>query len=115
MSTSQSTIDYLLEQLDSLDGISTRKMFGEYALYFEGKVVALCCDDALYVKPTGAGKAFLIEVVEAPPYPKAKPYFLIEADAWEDASRLCQLIRITAQNLPMPKPKARKKSRTIAT
>jgi TfoX/Sxy family transcriptional regulator of competence genes len=34
-------------------------MFGEYGLYSSGKMVALVCDDALYVKPTAAGRAFI--------------------------------------------------------
>jgi TfoX/Sxy family transcriptional regulator of competence genes len=32
MKTSQSTIDYLLDQLASLPNVRARKMFGEYAL-----------------------------------------------------------------------------------
>jgi TfoX/Sxy family transcriptional regulator of competence genes len=52
MATKQSTIDYLLDQLGSLPKVRARKMFGEYALYCNEKVVALICDDELYVKIT---------------------------------------------------------------
>ncbi len=56
MATKQRTIDYLLEQLAGAGDISTRKMFGEYALYHESKVVAFICDDRLFIKPTEPGR-----------------------------------------------------------
>lgn len=108
MATKKSTMDYLLEQLAQAGGISARKMFGEYALYCDGKVVALVCDDELYVKPTKAGKSFLEQICEAPPYPGAKPYFHISGEQWEDADWLTELIQLSAAELPLPKPKKKK-------
>ena len=108
MATDQRTVDFLAEQLSTL-GVSARKMFGEYALYCHGKTVALVCDDQLFVKPTAPGRAFIGDVVEAPPYPGAKPSLLIDPDLWDDGDWLCQLIQITADALPMPKPKRPKK------
>ncbi len=60
-------------------------MFGEWAIYSGRKVVALVCDDRLFVRPTDAGRAFIGEPVEVPPYPGAKAHFLIEDRI--DASR----------------------------
>lgn len=108
MATKKSTIDYLLEQLAQAGTISARKMFGEYAIYCDDKVVALVCDDELYVKPTKAGKNFLSNVVETPPYPGAKPYYLISGEQWEDADWLTELIQLSAAELPLPKPKKKK-------
>jgi TfoX/Sxy family transcriptional regulator of competence genes len=85
-------------------------MFGEYALYSKGKVVALICDNQLFVKPTEAGRSFIGQAVEAPAYPGAKPAFLIQ-DEIEDREWLTQLITLTEKELPKPKPKARKKSK----
>jgi hypothetical protein len=34
-------------------------MFGEYAIYCDGKVVALVCDDQFFLEPTAAGRALL--------------------------------------------------------
>jgi hypothetical protein len=56
------------------------------------------------VKPTAAGRAFIGAVVETPPYPGAKPSFLIEGQ-FEDRAWFSELIRITAQALPAPQPK----------
>lgn len=108
MSTEAQTIDYLLDQLSALGGVSARKMFGEYALYFDQKVVALVCDDQLYLKPTKPGLELLGTVDEQPAYPGAKPSYLISADQWEDQEGLCALILATAKALPNPKPKTPK-------
>ena len=105
MATRQETIDFLLEQLEAIQGISARKMFGEYALYVGAKVVALVCDDQLFLKPTKAGKTFLGEPVDGFAYPGAKASFLISADTWDDADWLCDLIRKTESEVPAPKPK----------
>ena len=108
MATRQVTADFLTDQVSSAGLIRNRKMFGEYALYCDEKVVALICDDKLFVKPTAPGKEFAGNPEEAPPYPGSKPFFLIEEDKWEDSAWLSELIRITAAALPAPKPKKRK-------
>lgn len=108
MGSAQKTVDYILEQLADVGDVSARKMFGEYALYSGNKVVALVCDDQLYVKPTKGGEEYIGEVEEAPPYKGAKPSFLIAGDQWDDAEWLAGLIKVTAKELPQPKPKKKK-------
>jgi TfoX/Sxy family transcriptional regulator of competence genes len=78
-------------------------MFGEFAIYCGEKVVALVCDNQLFVKPTLAGKALLGDPSLAPPYPGAKSHFLI--DDLDDAEFLSAIIAATARELPMPKAK----------
>jgi TfoX/Sxy family transcriptional regulator of competence genes len=106
MATKQSTVDFITDQLSSLENIRARKMFGEYALYYENKVVALICDDNLFVKITEAGKDFVADdYQEGLPYPSAKPSMLINGDLIEDRRWLAQLIIITYENLPAMKVK----------
>jgi TfoX/Sxy family transcriptional regulator of competence genes len=69
------------------------------------------CDNQLFVKPTEKGRGYIGNVVEAPPYPGAKQYFLIE-DGVEEREWISKLIRITAQEVPEPKPKKTKARRT---
>lgn len=112
MATGQSTIDFILDQLGDVPTVRARKMFGEYALYCEEKVVALVCDNQLFVKITPAGKALVGErYAEGAAYPGAKPSMVIGAEELEDSERLCALVRITAAALPAAKPKAAKKPR----
>lgn len=108
MSSDQSFIDFIVDQIENAGIINYRKMFGEYALYCEGKVVALVCDNQLFIKPTESGKLFIGNVVEAPAYPGAKPSFLID-DKIDDREWISTLIRITFDELPAPKLKAKKK------
>jgi TfoX/Sxy family transcriptional regulator of competence genes len=54
MSTDRDFIDYVAEQIGLGSRLSHRKMFGEYALYVDGKVVAFACDNSLFVKPSAA-------------------------------------------------------------
>jgi len=108
MSTSQATIDFLLDQLFGAGPVGTRKMFGEYCLYFADKPIGLVCDDQLFLKPTVAGRGLMTQVVEGPPYPGAKPHLLVKADLWDDRPWLGQLIQATAAELPPPKPKKKK-------
>jgi DNA transformation protein len=99
MPTSKKTIAYLTDQLASLHGVSTKRMFGEYCLYFDGAPIAFICSDQLFIKPTKTNKQLLTKELIAYPYPGAKPYFLIPADQWEDAEWLRELIAITAKEL----------------
>ncbi|KVD34415.1 competence protein TfoX [Burkholderia ubonensis] len=107
MASSQSTVDFIVEQMAAAGAVSARKMFGEYGIYCDGKMVALVCDDRLFVKPTPDGKAFLGECEECPPYPGAKPCFVISGERWDEREWLSRLIRITAAQLPPPKPRKR--------
>lgn len=97
-------IEYACDQLGGAGRITYRKMFGEAAVYCEGKVVALICDNQLYVKPTQAGRALIGQPVEAPPYPGAKLHFLID-EGLDDRDWLTGLVRATYAELPEPKPK----------
>jgi TfoX/Sxy family transcriptional regulator of competence genes len=97
-------VEYVCDQIRDAGRVRSRKMFGEFAVYCDDKVVALVCDDQLFVKPTPGGRAYIGEPVEAPPYPGARPHFLIE-DRIDDREWLAGLIEVTALELPAPKPK----------
>lgn len=105
MASSQTIVYFITDQIALPGRVRTRKMFGEYALYCDEKVVALICDDQLFVKPTTAGEKYLKQPELAPPYPGAKSYFLISGDWCEDRDWLTELISLTAAELPVPKPK----------
>ncbi|HEY9194126.1 MAG TPA: TfoX/Sxy family protein [Methyloversatilis sp.] len=107
MASDQDYVDYIRDQAAPVVEISYRKMFGEYALYLDGKVVALVCDNHLFVKPTAEGRALLGTVTEQVPYPRGRPHFLI-ADEIDDRELLQRLLAVTARALPMPKPKPAK-------
>ncbi len=104
MASDKGFVEFVSGQIENAGVITYKKMFGEYALYSNGKVVALICDDQLFVKPTEGGRAFIGNVTEAPPFPGAKMSFLIDG-RMEDREWLSELLRITEKELPAPKPK----------
>lgn len=105
MATDLDFVQYLCDQMRAAGPVTYRKMFGEYALYLDTKVVALVCDNQLFVKPTVAGRALIGTPDEAPAYPGGKPQFRI-TDQLEDQEWLARLIAVTAAELPLPKPKS---------
>jgi len=114
MASDQSFIDYILDQLTPLAGLSYKKMFGEYALYHHGKVIGFVCDNQLYIKPTDAGRAVLKSPVDGFPYPGAKAHFQA-TDAIDDADLLRSVVVATSAALPEPTPKKPKKNSKAQT
>jgi TfoX/Sxy family transcriptional regulator of competence genes len=110
MATQQRTIDYLIEQATGAGTVSAKSMFGEYGVYVDGKMVGSVRDDQLFVKPTVSGRVHAEPVSDASPYLGAKPQMLIEADRLDDAEWLGELLRVTAAELPTPKPRKPKRS-----
>ncbi len=106
MASRQGTVDFIVDQISFVGVITTKRMFGEYCIYCDRKVVAFVCDDKLFVKPTPVARAFAPQIGEGHPYPGAKPYLLIPGEMWEDREWLGELIRISARELPAPKPKS---------
>ena len=107
MASEQKFVDYIIHQIGFAEQVTNKKMFGEYGLYFDNKLFGLICNNKLYIKPTQSGRAFTHEVVEASPYPGAKPSFLIE-EQLDDREWLQKLVEITVNELPMPKIKKTK-------
>lgn len=110
MASDKEFVEFVVEQVQGAGSITYLKMFGEYGIYCNGKIVALICDNKLFIKPTDTGRAFIGHVTEAPPYPGAKNSFLIE-DKIEDSDWLSELIKITEKELPIPKPKRKSKKK----
>lgn len=107
MATRQSTVDFILEQIEAAGNVYAKKMFGDYGIFCDDKTVALVCDGQLFVKPTEAGRKFLGEIEEGCPFPGAKPWFLITGDKWDDRAWLTSLIQISASELSVSKKRAR--------
>ena len=110
MGTAASFATFVCEQLSVAGEVSTRRMFGEYALYLDGIVVGLLCDGQLFVKKTAAAPTGDDALPEGPPYPGAKPYLI--ADALLDSpENLALLVRATAALVPSKKPARSRKNK----
>ncbi|HEV2073403.1 MAG TPA: TfoX/Sxy family protein [Thermomicrobiales bacterium] len=99
MATNQETADDLVQQLQGSCPVTTKKMFGEYAVYHEGVVVALLCDNQLFVKKTAPGLSFVQDPTGIPAYPNARNYLRVPRDRWIDVAWLSSFIKSTAEAL----------------
>ncbi len=109
MATTPEFMDYVYGQIAEAGGVSYRKMFGEYGVYLDGKIIALVCDNMFFLKPTEAARRLLAaagQLEEAPPYEGSRPFYLI--DSLDDREFLAELLRQSWLELPMPKPKPKK-------
>ncbi|NEY89907.1 TfoX/Sxy family protein [Tabrizicola oligotrophica] len=106
MGSSAATIAHLLDTLAELP-LTSRKMFGEYALYLEGKTVAFVCDDTLFIKPTPGALALLPDTGRGPAYPGSKDY-IIGSEVLDDPELCARVLRVVAGETPAPKPKGKR-------
>lgn len=100
MRTSEATIAKLFDNLTGLGNVRAQKMFGEYALYCDEKVVALVCRNELVVKNTEPGRALAPDLELLPAYPGAKPGLHVPQNRWSEPDFLRKLLRSTADSLP---------------
>jgi len=78
MATGKGYLDFLMDQLSLVNGITYRAMMGEYILYHHGKVAAYVCDDRLLVKILPSTARLLPDAPKQPPYDGAKDMLLVE-------------------------------------
>ena len=77
MASDREFVTFVCDQLRGAGEISSRRMFGEAAIYLQDKVVGLVCDNQLFVKVTEPGRAKIGVPIEAPPFPGASNWFLM--------------------------------------
>ena len=104
MATERSFVDYVTEVAGLGSRLTYKKLFGEYALYLDGKVVAFACDNSLFIKPSQAVSTLAPDLPKGPPYPEAKDYPIAD-ELLDDPEALRRLIEETAALMPLPKPK----------
>ena len=78
MASSKDFLDFVLEQLSSLHGITYRAMMGEYIIYYRGKVIGGIYDNRFLIKQTPSALKILSNAPMEIPYPKGSPMIMIE-------------------------------------
>jgi TfoX/Sxy family transcriptional regulator of competence genes len=103
MATRKETIEFLLGKLRQPKRFSARAMFGEYALYADGKVVGLVCDDRLYVKMLPASQNLEPLCEKGEPYPGAKAHYIVEEGQLSTVPALSAILVAIAKSSPKKK------------
>lgn len=111
MATGKSRLEHVCDQMEGAGVITARPMFGEFGVYCDGRLVALVCDDQLFLKPTPQAMALLGPVPMLPAYPGGKPMALVD-EALDDADLLGRVVALIAREVPEPKPRKSKRAAT---
>ena len=101
MASDQSYLDYILDQLSGLEGVTFRAMMGEYILYFNGKIIGGIYDNRFLVKPVKSALRLLPDAPREIPYPGAKDMLLVTDP--DNRELLETLLTAMYQDLPAPK------------
>jgi DNA transformation protein len=110
MATSAETIEFILSKLRDRKRFTTRAMFGEYALYADGKVAALVCDDLLYIKILPASQELEGVCEKGHPFPGARLHYLVDEGQLSTIQNLPGILVSVSNAAPVKKKKlARKK------
>lgn len=105
MATTKDYLNFILDQLSTLEELTSRPMMGEYLLYYRGRLFGEICDNRLFLKPVPAAVELLPGAAYAPPYPGAKNMLLVEE--LDDRELLARVVE--AMHPQLPEPKKRKK------
>jgi len=106
MATQKETAEFILEKLRGPAQFSVRAMFGEYALYADGKVAGLVCDDLLYVKIQPASKELEALCEKGHPFPGARLHYIVEEGQLSTVENLSSILVSVANSVPGKKKKA---------
>ncbi len=105
MATSKEYMEYVCEQLRDIDGVTYKKMFGEYMVYVHEKPVLLVCDNTVLVKEVPELAELMRDAPEGYPYDGAKLHYLLDIEDRELTSRVIAILEPIT-----PLPRQRKKT-----
>lgn len=111
MPSSKEYLEYILDQLSDIEGVSSRAMMGEYIIYYRDKVLGGIYDDRFLVKPTESALAMMPDASWQLPYEGAKEMLLV--DAIENSAFMADLLEAMYPELPAPKPRKKKQSGSL--
>ncbi len=103
MASDREYLEFVLDQLSSLEGISFKPMMGEYILYYQGRIIGGIYDDRFLVKPTASARRLMPDAPLEKPYEGAKEMLLV--DNIDNRAFLGELLTAMLGELPLPKKK----------
>ena len=98
MASTRGYLDFILDQLSALEGVTSRGMMGEYLLYYRGRLFGGIYDDRLLVKPLSAALAIMPDAPRERPYEGAGEMLLVERV--DDRDFLVALVEALYPELP---------------
>lgn len=117
MAVSESYLSFVLEQLDGVKSLVTRRMFGGVGLYSDGTFFAVLDNDTLFFKVDDELAARYKQRGMPPfaPMPDKPPmlgYYQVPVDVLEDADELCRWAADSVAVSTTPRRARRKRARS---
>ena len=103
MASSREYLEFILDQLSDLDGVTFKAMMGEFILYYRGKIFGGIYDDRLLIKPVKSAVQKMPDAQMETPYDGARPMILVESV--DDRDFLRDLVLSMYDELPEQKRK----------
>lgn len=94
MASTKDYLEYVLELLRNVEGITYRKMMGEYLFYKDGVLFGGIYDNRFLIKNTKSNEKYDMSMVL--PYDGAKLMYLVDTD---DSELICNLVQNTVFDL----------------
>ena len=105
MATSKEYIEFVCEQLDGIENVTYRKMFGEYMVYVNERPVLTLCDNRVFVKKLPQVAVLMADAECGYPYEGAKEAYLLDLG---DDARIDALLPMLVEHTPLPRPRKKK-------
>ena len=104
MATTKEFHDYVVGNLLRIGDISTRKMMGEYCVYYKGKLIGDMCDNQFLLKPTDSVLRLMPNADRAYPYEGSRTLMAVVDDV-ENEELMEAVLNAMYDELPEPKKK----------
>ncbi len=102
MATTVDYVEFVCDQLKGNYSVRSKKMFGEYMIYINGKPILLLCDNTVFVKILPPIALLMAEAERGYPYQGAKEHYVLDV---EDRELTEKVIGILEAITPLPKKK----------
>lgn len=104
MATTKEFYEYAMEQLSRIGDITSRKMMGEYCVYYRGRMIGDICDNQFLLKPVPSVLKAFPEAQRSYPYEGSKTLMVL-VDSLENTEVLKEVLAAMYEELPEKKRK----------
>lgn len=111
MATTKEFHDYVVDSLQRIGNITTKRMMGEYCIYYRDKRIGDICDNTLFLKSTESVLRLMPDAGSAYPYEGSKTLMLVVEDVG-NTELMEAVLNAMYEELPEPKKRGRKMKKT---
>jgi TfoX/Sxy family transcriptional regulator of competence genes len=100
MSTSAELVEYVCDQIFEYGEVFSKRLFSGYMVYVNSKPLLLICNDTVFIKRLDCLKDLLSANQIGLPFPKARPWYILDAD---DSELLLKVVALAEPETALKK------------